>query len=88
VVVISPDKGLCGGLNTNLIREAINYDSKNKNNIYLTVGKKTESTIISLQKELIASFKFGSTLPTFEKVLPVIKIIDEYFLDKKSVALK
>ena len=88
VVVISPDKGLCGGLNTNLIREAINYDSKNKNNIYLTVGKKTESTIISLEKELIASFKFGSTLPTFEKVLPVIKIIDEYFLGQKVGSVK
>jgi F-type H+-transporting ATPase subunit gamma len=83
IVVISPDKGLCGGLNTNLIREVINYDSKNKNSIYLTVGKKTESTITSFKKELVASFKFGSTLPSFENVLPVIKIIDEYFLGQK-----
>jgi len=88
VVVISPDKGLCGGLNTNLIREVTSYDSKNKNCIYLTVGKKTESTIISMQRELIASFKFGSTLPTFEKVLPVIKIIDEYFLGQKVGSVK
>ncbi len=51
--------------------------------MYLTVGKKTETTVVSLKKELIASFKFGTTLPTFDMVLPIVKIIDEYFLGQK-----
>lgn len=88
VIVFSPDKGLCGGLITNLIREIINFDSQNKNSIYLTVGKKTESTIVSLQKELIASFKFGTALPSFDLVLPIVKIIDEYFLGQKADSVK
>lgn len=83
VIVFSPDKGFCGGLVSNLINEILNFDSKNKSNIYLTVGKKTESTIVGLQKKLIASFKFGTTLPGFDMVLPIVKIIDEYFLGQK-----
>ena len=88
VIIFSPDKGLCGGLNTNLIREIINFDSANKDSIYLTVGKKTEFSVVSLKRELIASFKFGTTLPSFDMVLPIAKIIDEYFLSKKVGRVK
>lgn len=83
IVVISPDKGLCGGLITNLLRELINLDSQNNDNIYLTVGKKVETTVASFKKEIAASFKFGTILPTFEMVMPIVKIIDEYYLGKK-----
>lgn len=83
VIIIAPDKGLCGGLITNLIREIINIDSQNKNNIYLTIGKKVETAVMNLQREIIASFKFGTTLPTYDLVLPIVKIIDEYFLGRK-----
>ena len=83
VIIFSPDKGLCGGLITNLIREILNYDSQNKDTIYLTVGKKTETAVANLSKELIASSKFGTILPTFDMVLPIVKIIDEYFLGQK-----
>lgn len=88
VLVFSPDKGLCGGLVTNLIREIINFDSTHSNNMYLTFGRKTESAVVNLKKELIASFKFGTTLPTFDMVLPIVKIIDEYFLGKKADSVK
>lgn len=88
VIIFSPDKGLCGSLNTNLIREIINFDSSNKDSIYLTVGKKTEFSVVSLKRELIASFKFGTTLPSFDMVLPIAKIIDEYFLSKKVGSVK
>lgn len=83
VIVFSPDKGFCGGLVTNLINEILNFDSQHSDSVYLTVGKKTETTIVGLQKELVASFKFGTTLPTFDMVLPIVKIIDEYFLGQK-----
>jgi F-type H+-transporting ATPase subunit gamma len=88
IVIIAPDKGLCGGLITNLIREIINLDSQNKNNIYLTIGKKVETTVMNLQKELVASFKFGTTLPTYDLVMPIVKIIDEYFLSGKVGRVK
>lgn len=82
IIVISPDKGLSGGLVTNLIREVIHQSTKSKT-YYITIGKKAEIAVSLLNKELIASFAFGSTLPGFEAVYPIAKIISEYFLNKK-----
>ncbi len=81
LIVIAPDKGLCGGLITNLAKEIIHRD--NKNDICVTVGKKIESTVVYLGRELIASFPFGNTLPSFEVVYPISKMIDDYFLSGK-----
>jgi len=39
-VIISTDKGLCGGLNPNLFKEAINWQKKHKNGKFIVVGKK------------------------------------------------
>jgi F-type H+-transporting ATPase subunit gamma len=88
IIVFAPDKGLCGGLITNIIREIINFDSQNKNSIYVTVGKKIETAIAGLKKEIIASFKFGTTIPPFGSVLPIVKIIDEYYLSGKVSSVK
>lgn len=78
-VFIGPDKGLCGGMVTNLIREylKIRHDS---NALFVTVGKKMQGPVASAGKNLLASFNFGTTLPTFEQVLPIIEIINQQFL--------
>jgi F-type H+-transporting ATPase subunit gamma len=81
LIVISPDKGLCGGLITNLLREVLRRDSKSDN--YLTVGKKVESSVAHLGHDLIAAFPFGNTLPHFDVVYPIVKLVDEYYLGKK-----
>lgn len=81
LLVFSPDKGLCGGLITNLIRKLFEYNLDNY--LLLTVGKKVENYVIYLKKELIASFPFGNTLPTFDMVYPITAIINDYFLNKK-----
>lgn len=89
LIVISPDKGLCGSLVTNLTRELLGFSSNNKeDNIYLTVGKKIEATMANLHKALAASFKFGTTLPPFDAVFPIVDIIDDYFLNRKVGLVK
>lgn len=88
LIVISPDKGLCGGLVTNLIRELLNFDPDNKNNVYLTIGKKIESVTANLQKPILASFKFGTILPAFDMVFPILNIIDDHFLNQKVDSVK
>lgn len=80
-IVISPDKGLCGSLITNLIREVILSETKNTN--YIVLGKKVESAIVRLNKEIIASFPFGTTLPSFDIVYPILQLADDYFLNGK-----
>jgi F-type H+-transporting ATPase subunit gamma len=82
LIVISPDKGLCGGLVTNLLREVLHYNSTGKT-YYITIGKKAERAVASLNKEVIASFPFGTSLPPYETVFPIAKLINEYFLGKK-----
>lgn len=78
-IIIGPDKGLCGGLITNLLREYLKV--RNDLSLFITVGKKIERPVASQKKNLIASFPFGSTLPGYAAVYPLIELIDENFLN-------
>ncbi len=86
-IIISPDKGLSGGLVSNLTRELFE-STKNKNDIFITIGKKAEPGVFSLDKEVLASFPFGTSLPPFETVYPVIKLVNDYFLNNKVGSVK
>lgn len=86
-IVISPDKGLSGGLNTNLFREYLKYN-KDEKSYFVAVGKKIEAFAGATTKNLIASFHAGSTLPSFSMVSPITEIIDEYFLGGKVDRVK
>jgi len=89
IIVLSPDKGLCGGLITNLIREFLRMSISKEDYLYITIGKKAERQIINLtQNEILASFQFGGTNPTFDMVYPIVRIIDEYFIGEKVDAVK
>ena len=86
-VFIGPDKGLCGGMVTNLIREylKIRHDA---HLVYVTIGKKLQGPVASAGKNLLASFPFGHTLPTFDQVIPVIEIINEQYLSGQVDTVK
>lgn len=88
VIVLSPDKGLCGGLITNLLREFLQHSKTQENVAYVTVGKKLELYVARRQKEVIASFIFGNTTPTLDMVFPITRIIEEYYLSKKVDSVK
>ncbi len=87
LVVLSPDKGLCGGLITNLLREFLKYN-KGEEGTCVVVGKKLEGYVAKFGKEVLATFQFGTTLPTFDLVFPIVRIIDEYYLAKKVDTVK
>lgn len=81
LIAFAPDKGLCGGLVTNLLHETLRFNTSNEM-VYVTIGKKIQG-IAKQNREIAASFKFGTTLPSYEMVYPISKIIDDYFLNKK-----
>lgn len=81
LIIISPDKGLCGALVTNLIREYIKLDREN--HIPIVIGKKAENYTVHLGKNLLASFPFGTSMPTFDMVYSLISLIDDHFLESK-----
>ena len=88
LILFTPDKGLCGGMVTNAVRQLIDFDSSSKNVSYIAVGKKAEGALASFNKQMVASFDFGTILPSFEQVLPLIKLIDDLYLNSKVGAVK
>lgn len=84
MIFISPDKGLCGGLITNLARHLLSFAKENKDTSFVTIGKKANAIARFFGIDVVASFDFGTTLPLYEGVYPVMTIIDDYFLGKKA----
>lgn len=89
LIVLAPDKGLCGGLISNLLREHMSYHKENRDNsFYIPIGKKIEGYVARLSQNVIATFRFGVTSPTFDVILPIMKIVDEYYLGGKVDCVK
>jgi F-type H+-transporting ATPase subunit gamma len=81
LIVLSPDKGLCGSLNTNLLRKVFETDDPSLD--IITIGRKAELYSSRLKGNLVASFPMGTSLPNFGKVYELTKIINEYYLGGK-----
>lgn len=75
VVVITSEKGLCGPLNTNLMRDVIKADDANK--VYISVGRKGRQVLVRLKKNLLADFELKDS-PTFAES----KTISRFLLQK------
>lgn len=80
-VVISPDKGLCGGLVTNLARDIMKRAKAA--DMFITVGKKIESPVTHISKNIVGSFPFGNTLPKYDVVFPLVQMINDHFVSGK-----
>ncbi|MFH0820647.1 MAG: ATP synthase F1 subunit gamma [Candidatus Peregrinibacteria bacterium] len=90
VLVITSNKGLCGSLNTNLIRKVIDFtdDMKIKypelNELaepfhFVTIGKKGRDTLFRLGHKVVADFSDISETQTFLKVVPMIRYLFDKF---------
>lgn len=88
LLVLSPDKGLCGSLITNLTKEFLKYQDSASETSYVVMGKKLEGQIVHFSSEIVASFPFGTKLPKFDKIFPLIKIIEDYYLSGKVLSVK
>ena len=77
VIVVSSDRGLCGGLNSNLFREAGKLD-KNMT-VFVTAGRKASQFIARTKRELAAEFTYKDT-PTFAEARAISKFAQDLFL--------
>ena len=86
VLIISTDKGLAGALNTNLFREAANFDQAKT--VFVVTGKKARQYVARTKRELLADFELKDA-PSFVETKPLSKFCLERFLsrdvDKVSV---
>lgn len=86
VLIISTDKGLAGALNTNLFREAANFEQAKT--VFVVTGKKARQFIARTKRELLADFELKDA-PSFIETKALSKYCLEQFLvrnvDKVSV---
>jgi F-type H+-transporting ATPase subunit gamma len=54
LILVGTDKGLCGGLNSNLMREAGRFDKGTT--IYITAGRKAAQFVNRTRRNLVAEF--------------------------------
>lgn len=77
VLVIATDKGLCGALNTNLLKKLISTKIEGEAE-YVTVGRKASQPLTRLRKTLIADFPIKDPAK-FAEVRSVGKFIQDKF---------
>ncbi len=77
VILISTDRGLCGGLNSNLFREAAKLDKNTT--VFITAGKKAAQFIARTKRTLAAEFAYKDT-PEFGEARAISKFAQQLFL--------
>jgi len=78
VILMSTDKGLCGALNTNLLREISAFNAETTQ--FVSVGKKGTQFLARTKRKVIADFPLHER-PTFAECKQVSKFCIEKFLD-------
>jgi len=77
VILVAADKGLCGGLNTNLFRVAAEFDPATT--IFVTAGRKAAQFIARTGRHLAAEFEYADT-PTFAEARAIAAFARDLFL--------
>ena len=87
VILVTTDKGLCGPLNTNLLRLAM--DQVGKEAYFITIGNKGRQALVRVKRNIVADFSVKDPV-AFLEVKPVAEFVMEKFLagdyDKVTVA--
>ncbi|HEY0549288.1 MAG TPA: FoF1 ATP synthase subunit gamma, partial [Verrucomicrobiae bacterium] len=77
VLAITTDKGLCGALNTNMGREAMNFDKDTT--VFVAAGKKGAQFVARTKRNLAAEFTYKDA-PLFSEARAISKKLQEMFL--------
>jgi F-type H+-transporting ATPase subunit gamma len=77
IILVSTDKGLCGALNSNLMREAAKFDKASS--IYITAGRKGSQFIARTKRQLAAEFTYKDA-PLFSEARAISKFARDLFL--------
>ena len=77
VILVSTDRGLCGGLNSNIFREAMKLDKDTT--VFITAGKKAAQFVGRTKRTLAAEFAYKDT-PDFAEARAISKFVQQMFL--------
>ena|SRR2546429_7657746 len=78
-IVVSTDKGLCGALNGNLLREAARFDAHTT--VYITAGRKAAQFIARTRRQLAAEFTYKDA-PLFSEARAISRFAQDLFIKR------
>jgi F-type H+-transporting ATPase subunit gamma len=78
IYVISPDKGLAGGLVVNLFKKLASYASKE--DYIVAIGKKAINNVVKYNFNTLASFNMGTSFPDYTNIYPMINMAEKFYL--------
>src|SRR5881409_210322 len=84
VVVVSTDKGLCGALNSNLLREAARFDKETT--VYVTAGRKASQFVARTKRRLAAEFTYKDA-PLFGEARAISRFVQDLFIKGEADAV-
>jgi F-type H+-transporting ATPase subunit gamma len=80
VIVIGADKGLCGALNSNLLRVVAQFDPQST--VFITAGRRAAQFVARSGRQLAADFTYGDP-PRFPEARAVAACARDLFLNKE-----
>ena len=83
VILVSSDRGLCGGLNGNLFREVTKLGM---DTVFITAGKKAAQFVHRTKRNLAAEFTYKDT-PEFAEARAISKFVQQLFLKGEVAAV-
>lgn len=79
LIVFSPDRGLCGGLNSHIFKEVLRWAEAHPTGVYLTLGKKATLFVKRMGWPVVAQFTQLPDQGTPEQILPIAEVLTEGF---------
>jgi F-type H+-transporting ATPase subunit gamma len=77
VILVAADKGLCGALNSNVFRQANEFDPETT--VFITAGRKAAQYVAITRRRLVAEFAYGDE-PTYGEAHAIATLAREMFL--------
>jgi F-type H+-transporting ATPase subunit gamma len=77
VILVAADKGLCGALNSNVLRLASQYDPATT--VFITAGRRAAQFVARTRRQLAAEFAYGDN-PTFAEARAIAGFARDLFL--------
>ncbi|HEU0010802.1 MAG TPA: ATP synthase F1 subunit gamma [Verrucomicrobiae bacterium] len=77
VIIVSTDKGLCGALNSNLLREAARFDKEST--VYVAAGRKGAQFVSRTRRQLAAEFNYKDN-PQFAEARAISRFAQDLFI--------
>lgn len=86
IIIISPDKGLCGSLNTYITKKILELSVPDTK--IIVVGKKAEQFCMRMGFEILGVFPMGSSIPSYNHVYNIIQIIQKEYDENNISSVK